>query len=157
MGFYKWYDALVEDLKEGKKCYVFYPHRIGKGSVMRIGIEDLALRLSVECDLPMEKIVKHYGGSITNRKLTDVNTLWGEAQLILTNSCISVGVSYEKEDVDKIYICNETFINPRDIIQTSARIRKPKCKDIQFTSLLSLSKLMNGFDTRNEIDVIIKP
>lgn len=146
-GFYRWYDDIVKDLKEGKKLYVYYPHKKGTGSFIKKGIAELGKLMCVDAGLDEDDLIIHHSGHKNNEKLRlmGVNECWGGKKLIIVNSCISVGVSYELEDVDKIYICYDDFIPPRDVLQTSNRIRKPKDKNIGFCSLLPMRLLCNGF------------
>jgi len=37
-GFYTWYNYLKDDINEGKKLYVFYPFKTGRGSAMKLSI-----------------------------------------------------------------------------------------------------------------------
>lgn len=146
-GFYRWYDACVRDLKNGKKLYVYYPHKKGNGSFIKMGIAELAKLMIIDAGLTYNDMIIHHSGHKNNEQLRirGVNNLWGEKQLIMVNSCISVGVSYELDDVDKIYICYDDFIPPRDVLQTSNRVRNPKDKEIGFCSLLPMRLLANGF------------
>lgn len=147
-GFYRWYNDIVEDLKNGKKLYVYYPHKKGTGSFIKKGIAELGKLMCVDAGLDIENdLVIHHSGHKNNNELRTigVNEYWGSKKLIIVNSCISVGVSYEKEDVDKIYICYDDFIPPRDVLQTSNRVRNPIDKNIGFCSLLPMRLLCNGF------------
>tara|TARA_R100001163_G_scaffold32976_1_gene25564 strand:- start:16167 stop:19541 length:3375 start_codon:yes stop_codon:yes gene_type:complete len=150
MGVYKWLNDIVGDLKNGKKLYVYYPHKLGKGSVLRKGIEDLRLFLQLASGLEEENFRTYHSDSHYKDDLKNVNEVWSDDKIkcILTNSSISVGVSYEndKKQFDRIYLSYESFINPRDVIQTSARIRNPVDKNIRLCILLGLDTILNKFE-----------
>ena len=69
----------------------------------------------------------YFAESEEKNNLGNVNEKWKEADYVITNTSITVGVNYEGLDFDKIYLfISGTTGNPRDIIQTSMRIRKTK-------------------------------
>jgi len=146
-GFYRWYNDIVKDLKDGKKLYVYYPHKKGSGSFIKKGIAELGKLMIADAGLNEDDLVIHHSGHKNNNelRLQGVNNYWKPKKLIMVNSCISVGVSYEIPDVDKEYICYDDFIPPRDVLQTSNRVRNPKDKNIGFCSLLPMRLLCNGF------------
>jgi len=52
--------------------------------------------------------------------------LWADVDYIMTTSSITVGVNYEGRDYHKVYlIVSGSTNNPRDVIQSSMRIRYP--------------------------------
>ena len=136
---------IIEDLSKGKRIYLFYPYKTGKGSLLKMSIEELCS--IIVKDLPQLKYLVYHGdiNDSEKRKLQDVNELWSDKQLIITNSTISVGVSYDnqKEVFDKIYLSYADFLNPRDVIQSSFRIRTTKDNEIGYCYLKSISDLMD--------------
>lgn len=157
MGFYKWYDDLITTIKENKVVYVFYPHKGKGGNILNLGIDDLAFKIMKECGLKREDIAIHFSGSEDNKHLVNVREYWSTKKVIITNTTISVGVSYDIKDyVDEIFMCYDVFINPRDLIQSSNRIRHPKNKTIKFVSMLSLGFILNDFSPCEQ-DAIEKP
>jgi hypothetical protein len=58
------------------------------------------------------------------KELHDANKAWKDIKCVITNQSITVGVSYDRHDFDSIFIFYDTFVKPRDIIQTSYRLRK---------------------------------
>jgi hypothetical protein len=157
MGFYKWYDDLIKDINAGKNVYVFYPHKGKGGNILHMGIDDLAKRIMEKCNLEREDIAVHFSGSEDNQYLSDVRKFWNKKRVILTNTTISVGVSFDIKDyIDDIYMCYDVFVNPRDLIQSSNRIRHPKNKVIKYVSMLSLGYILNDF-IPCEQDAIEKP
>lgn len=152
MGIYPWILDIIKDLKEGKKLYIYYPHKQGKGSLLKKGIIDIKQLLMISSGLSDKNFRVYMSDSEHKKDLMNVNKVWGrdEIKCILTNSSISVGVSYDNDDeskrFDRIYIAYETFITPRDIIQTSARIRNPRDKNIRFVKMLGLGETLNNFE-----------
>ena len=144
------YNALIEkivsEIREGKKLYIFYAFKTSKTT--RDGILDLDYRIKrriqeldeAEATSDAEKIkilkvdTKNYKNSLVyfaeskeKNDLGDVNEKWTNSDYIITNTSITVGVNYEGTDYDKIYLlCSGSTGSPRDIIQTSMRIRKTK-------------------------------
>ncbi len=130
---------IIDDLKNGKKLYVFYPFKSGTDNTAAKSIESIevyAKRLCEDAGLNPEKnkIVHHAdSGDTLKGKLKNVTELWGntDIKLVVVNSTITVGINYEKNDFDKVYISYGNWISARDVIQSSMRIRNPKCNIIQ--------------------------
>jgi len=143
---------VITELKEGKKIYLFYPYKTGKGSLFKISIEDLGNMIAKEVK-DLNYLVYH--GDINDdekKKLGEVNELWSSQQLIITNSTISVGVSYDNPDVvfDKIYLTYAGFLYPRDIIQSSFRIRNTNDSEIGYCELRSLGEILGDVNYKKE-------
>jgi len=139
-------DKMVFDIRQGKKIYIFYAFKTSKTT--RDGILDLDYRIKrriqeldekdAVTDSEKLKIMKidtkdykkslvYFAESKEKNDLGDVNKKWTESDYIITNTSITVGVNYEGIDYDKIYLlCSGSTGSPRDIIQTSMRIRKTK-------------------------------
>tara|TARA_R110002012_G_scaffold15943_2_gene62477 strand:- start:589 stop:4302 length:3714 start_codon:yes stop_codon:yes gene_type:complete len=206
--FYSWYNKIMTDINEGKKLYIFYPFKTGKGSIQKLSIDGLKQRLLNNCNPPdLEKIQQNYDNQIKEiedrcrakankanckseetrevyfnklfsnasakvekynpppftgkgikdeeilvyhgdmsdkekQKLQNVNDVWGKAKVVITNSCISVGVNYEYDDFDKVYLSYGDILNPRDVIQSSFRVRKTKEDIIEFYRFPNLFKII---------------
>lgn len=143
---------IISELKEGKKIYLFYPYKTGKGSLFKISIEDLANMIAKEVE-DLNYLVYH--GDINDeekKKLGDVNELWSKQQLIITNSTISVGVSYDNPDMvfDKIYLTYAGFLYPRDIIQSSFRIRNTNDNEIGYCELKTIGEILGDINYKKE-------
>jgi hypothetical protein len=66
------------------------------------------------------------------KKLKNVNEFWGMCVLILFSPCVSVGISYDKEDVDRVFvILTSKSCGSRDVIQMLSRPRHVKNKNIK--------------------------
>ena len=144
-------NKIVVDIREGKKPYIFYAFKTSKTS--RDGILDLDYRIKRRCqeldeteaktDGDKLRILKqdtkqyknsliYFAESDEKNNLGNVNEKWSNADYILTNTSITVGVNYEGLDYDKIYLlCSGITGNPRDIIQTTMRIRQTKSDIIE--------------------------
>jgi hypothetical protein len=153
--FYTWFNQLVEDLVNGKKSYLFYPYKTGRGSVLKLSIDGLKKRI-IECVNIRAKQLKkkfimedndiiEYHGDVDDcikNDLIKVNEIWNKYLLVITNSCITVGVSYDLLDFDKIYLGYADLLNPRDVIQSSMRVRKTKEKIIEFYAFPNVRKIL---------------
>lgn len=112
------------DLKDGKKVYIFYPFKNPSKfnkSILQIYEElvlehkDKRIALPITGDSTLEE----------KMKLVDANTFWKEYDAILVNGSITVGVNFDLKHFDKIYMFVSSYCNlPRDIIQASMRIRQ---------------------------------
>ena len=139
-------NKIASEIKQGKKLYIYYAFKTSKNT--RDGILDLDYRIKrriqeldeEEALTDSEKLkimkvdTKEYKNSLVyfaeskeKNDLGNVNEKWATADFIITNTSITVGVNYEGVDYDKIYLlCSGSTGSPRDIIQTSMRIRKTK-------------------------------
>lgn len=144
--FYSWYNNILTDIRAGKKLYIFFPFKTGKGSVQKLSIDGFKQRLLYNLgwlDHADDILVYHGDMSDVEKKaLEDVNSVWQKAKVIITNSCITVGVNYEFDDFDKIYLSYADLLNPRDVIQSSFRIRKTKEQVIEFYRFPNLFKIL---------------
>ena len=143
--FYSWYNQIVKDIKEGKKLYIFYPFKTGKGSTQKLSIENFKERLVNNCDNLGGEDVLVYHGDMSDKekqKLSKVGEVWKQAKVIITNSCISVGVNYDYDDFDKVYLSYADILNPRDVIQSSFRVRKTKEDIIEFYRFPNLFEIL---------------
>jgi len=143
---------IINDLKEGKRIYLFYPYKTGKGSLFKLSIEELCA--VIVKDLPELNYLVYHGDidDSEKKKLGDVNELWSDKQLIITNSTISVGVSYNNKDklFDKIYLTYAEFIYPRDVIQSSFRVRTTTDNEIGYCELKSKGDIIGELKNKKE-------
>ena len=142
--FYCWFQKIIKDIREGKKLYIFYPYATGKtAKKSNRSILNISEKIISMSDLKKEDVLVYYGNmnGKDKQKLSDVNQLWKQARVIITNSCISVGVNYEFDDFDKIYLSYDDFLNPRDVIQSSFRIRNTKENVIEFYRFPNVNKI----------------
>jgi hypothetical protein len=125
-------DALVmqicNEITNGKKLYIFYAFK--NGTSKRRGIQDLDQRIKGHynalkgCE---PTSILYFAESTAKNQLGNINESWAKANYVITTSSITVGVNYEGKDFDKVYLFCSGYANqPRDIIQSSMRVRYPK-------------------------------
>ena len=125
------YVSKIEDkLKNGNKCFVLYPYK--KGSSKHLSIGQLCNYFIKKCDITKDDIIVYSGDSSDShkKKLKSANKEWFDKKLVITTSCITVGVDYNNNNFDYVFISYVGFLKTRDIIQTSARIRNTKTNTI---------------------------
>lgn len=112
---------IITDLKNGLKLFIFYPYKKSLNEKI-VSMIDLY-------NIIVEKTGKKgifYNADIDEKVkmgLKDVNSSWSDQHFIITNSIITCGVNYEREDFDKEYLFIASFSIPRDVIQVSYRPR----------------------------------
>jgi hypothetical protein len=136
---------IVDAYFNGEKSYIFYPYKKGTEK-SHYGIVEMdtkikklikerrlseaktdAEKLAIHEDETSVKSILYYAESEAKNQLGNINESWAEANYILTTSSITVGVNYEGLDYDNVFLIGSgSTNNPRDIIQSSMRIRKPK-------------------------------
>lgn len=130
----------------GKKMYIFYPRKNGKKHDI-MGIVDLKNFIIKEVqEITKNKFtpkIQEYHGKSQNKK-TDfkcVNKTWANADVVIVNSCVSCGISYENVDkkFHSIAIFYSAYIAPRIVIQSSMRVRECAIKTnrIMYTNIPS--------------------
>ena len=84
-----------------------------------------------ELKLKLEELTNTIGISYNSqvddkviKTLKDVNATWINYKFILTNTKITVGVNFDLQHFDKVYLSMAGFSSTRDIIQVSCRCRK---------------------------------
>eukprot|EP00942_MAST-04A_sp_MAST-4A-sp1_P008706 g8706.t1 len=137
---YAWLSQIVSELKENKKLYIYYPYKTGNGRDCEFGsILNIKETLKHYCNLRDENFKLYYSNSDATRHLDKINTEWADpVKCVLTTSTLTVGVNYECEDeegnkiadFDNVYLLYTDFILPRDVIQTSYRVRQCKNNNI---------------------------
>ena len=129
-GFPAWFMMIAKKLKEGKKCYVFYPFKTDRGNLQKLSMENFCKKLCAYAGLDMEKNVAYYHADIDGKRKVDdllnVNKAWGgDVKLVVVNACITVGVNFDNPDCpfDCCFAGWACFLNPRDLTQALMRIR----------------------------------
>jgi hypothetical protein len=133
--FESWCGSIINSLKENKKTFIFYPFKDGCKDY--ISMENLKTIIEKNTD---KKGICYNGDSDDKilKTLDDVNTHWNDADFVMTNNKINVGINYEKFDFDSVYLSIAGFSSPRDIIQVSYRCRHIKSNNI-YVSYLNTS------------------
>lgn len=147
---------LLKDLVDGKKVYLFWPYKTPKGiynfdmdevrpKLNRLSVTEIAMLLDRHLRLynkgrdPLKYLI--YNSDTMNDSglksgLKDVNVAWKDIDLVITNQAITIGVNFDLPDVfDCVYIGKSSFVSPREIIQTSRRVRHLKEQKIYITNL----------------------
>ena len=118
---------IMDDLKQGKKIFIYYPYKNGTG--IYPSMESLANVLECACNV---KGV-YYNADVDDKKkkqIKDVNFNWATINFVITNNVITCGVNYDNdestEQFDNKYIFVISSTSPRDAIQVSYRARTLK-------------------------------
>jgi len=140
---------IVDDVFNKRKCYIFYPYKNATEKT-HYGIREfdqkiksmVKQRYMEQCKTDTEKLKLLQGPDVCNsllyfaeskekNNLGNINQLWADVDYIITTSSITVGVNYEGRDYDKVYlIVSGSTNNPRDVIQSSMRIRYPNSNEL---------------------------
>lgn len=122
--FIRWRSLLVKKLNEGKKCYVFYPYSKGPSNKLFPSMEEFKEQIVHDCTVPINALWYHgQSDGKQKRDLEIVNEVWTKLNLVICNGAITVGVNYDLPDFDECFIAYASFGLPRDVVQTSMRIR----------------------------------
>ena len=144
--YHTWVEKIVKCVKSlNEKVYIFYPYATGKTARSSHCILRFAEKLRVLCSLNQEQVLTYYGsmdGKKKREQLLKVNQYWNTAKIVITNTCITVGVSYDLLDFDTIFLSYDEFLNPIDPIQSSFRIRNTKRKRIEFYRFPNMRKMI---------------
>lgn len=147
------FDAILKKIVDayvrGEKSFIFYPYKKGTekshygiiqfDEKIKQAIKDIKLAKAITAEEKLAiyeaesevKSVLYYAESTAKNNLGNVNEIWADADYILTTSSITVGVNYEGLDYHNVFILSSGATNnPRDVIQSSMRIRKPISKDL---------------------------
>jgi hypothetical protein len=57
-------------------------------------------------------------------------------RLVVSNSCITMGVSYTGNDFDKVYMLGPSFLNIRDLTQFTYRMRGLRENEVVVSDLM---------------------
>tara|TARA_R110002126_G_scaffold226568_1_gene371247 strand:- start:624 stop:3491 length:2868 start_codon:yes stop_codon:yes gene_type:complete len=113
---------IITNIKNNKKCFIFYPYKNGSKNGNIISMEALSTLIQKETG----KNGLYYNADVDDKVkggLKDVNKSWKEFDFIITNNIITCGVNYERKDFDYAYLFVASHNSPRDIIQVSYRAR----------------------------------
>lgn len=121
--FESWKRGIIETLKENKKVFIFYPYK--NESAGKTKFDSMAMMQTVFERETGKKGIAYNADSedAILKTLSDVNKNWSEVDFVITNNKINVGLNYELEDFDCVYMAIANFNSPRDIIQVSYRCR----------------------------------
>jgi hypothetical protein len=139
---------IVDAYFRGEKSYIFYPYKKGtekshygiveydnklKALIKERKLKDAttdAQKLKIHEESSAESLV-YFAESHEKNNLGDINESWARQDYILTTSSITVGVNYEGLDFHNVFLMmSGRTNNPRDVIQSSMRVRYPQCEVI---------------------------
>jgi hypothetical protein len=121
--FGKMVDRMRADLRAGRKIFIFYPQKTQTNK--NISMEGLHDLLSEEGTFPGIFYNSEIDETI-KRGLADVNEAWRDKRFVITNTTITCGVNFDREDsvFDTAYLFIASYTMPRDALQVSYRPRK---------------------------------
>ena len=144
-------NKIVDAIYRGEKSYIFYAYKNGTDSKNgHYGIVEFDAKIKEllrerrlnDCKTDAEKLkvyeqkeiarsLLYYAESKEKNDLGNINELWANSDYVMTTSSITVGVNYEGLDYHHVFIlASGATNNPRDVIQSSMRIRKPISSDL---------------------------
>jgi len=118
--YQNFFNSIINDLKAGKKLFVFYPYK-GKNR----NLPSMAEFKKLLCEKTGKKIM-FYNADVDDvvlETLHDVNDSWIDYDCIITNTKITVGINFDKLYFDKVYAGIAGFNISRDVIQATYRCR----------------------------------
>jgi len=151
--FQRWVCEIIEDLKAGKKLFIFYPFKSGQPKKGILSMEGFRNMLENETS----KRGKYYHGEIDQvdtMDLYDVNKSWKDVNFIITNTKITVGINYEGKDFDRVYMGIAGMNAARDILQVSYRCRHLNDELIKITFI---EKYNTNIDFKNDTLMLESP
>jgi hypothetical protein len=124
-----WFNKIIELLKDNKKVFIFYPYKSGQVFRKIPAMEDFKKILIKETN---KSGVCYNADSddIILKELKNINKSWGEHDFVITNTKITVGINYELNDFDTVFLSIADFNLARDITQVSYR-----CRNIQSSNI----------------------
>lgn len=113
------HDVILAAVREGQRVVVC-------SSTKRFVLE-LEERAARKC--PSKRVVVHYGGtkSADEEPLTNVDDLWGQADLLVYSPSVSAGVSFEGARFDRLFanfVCSRYTPGVEIALQQLYRVRK---------------------------------
>ena len=120
--FSHWLKLIVDTMKQGKKPFIFYP--LKKANHNLPSMQELHHIIQEETGKMNGVFYNADVGCDKLKDLEDVNESWSKYDFVITNTKITVGINYELEDFDSVYLAIAGFSSARDIIQVSYRCRK---------------------------------
>lgn len=139
---------IAEEIANGGKVFVFYPYKTGdkQHRSMETTLEIIAylVREKTGCDDFVRGVDYECYNGDTDEKVKDtleeVNAYWSEMKLVMCNSTITAGVSYDDHNkFSSVYLFISGFSNPRDIAQVSMRCRQLET-DVIYTQYIGGTK-----------------
>jgi hypothetical protein len=155
-------NRIIQDLKDNKKLIVFYP-AVNKNKNIKkskphnpfISIdnfeEDLKNIIKNETGREL-KTITHYSDNINNDKLKNINKVWADVDLVISNNSITCGLNYDNNiDIfDNVYLFIAGHNKAFEMCQFTMRTRELK-GNIYFNFLNGREQFKPPIFTENEI------
>ena len=139
------FKKIIDKVKNNKKIYIYYPFASDSG-IYKLSIDNFGKQIAEFGGIDFEKdilVIKASTDQEIKSQLKNVNKLWSKYKVILVNSAITIGVSYEIKDVDSVFLCWADFIPCSDIVQTSVRCRKLLTNEVYIWHIPSMDDVNN--------------
>jgi hypothetical protein len=147
VGYENTINKISDELKAGKKLYIF--HAFKSDGKNHYSVENL-LKIIEERSTKKGRVYHGDSSDKTKKTLYNVNEEWDKFDFIITTTSITVGVNYEGNNFDKVYLmCAGSVNNVRDVIQSSMRIRKTKENIIELFLFDKLNNSSNSFSLKS--------
>ena len=149
-----WLGDIIKNIKKGKKLLIFYPYKSERKRLKLPSMKQLNELISEHTN---KNGIYHNADAsdYSNKLLKDVNKNWIEYDFVISNNKINVGLNFDLEYFDAVYLSIAGFNSPRDIIQFSYRTRQIKSNKIKFCYLDKNNNttcfLKQTVDTNNDI------
>jgi hypothetical protein len=129
-----WTSKISDELRSGKKLFIFYPFKTGHGD--HHSMQKFREILSKDSGISVNDILWYNADSPDSVKKTllNVNQVWSEKPCVICNSCITVGVNFDDLHFDSVFAMWEPFVSQRDFFQNMYRCRKLKTNEVHLLS-----------------------
>jgi hypothetical protein len=151
-------ETLAISIINEQRNYVFWPYVTPKSNPDIYRLSQREILRWLENRVGREISYHIYNADESKDSLLDVNENWKEVDLVLVNQSVTVGVSYENNDLlfDNVFLFDAFFVPIREIVQTSKRCRQ--LKEGGVTYYINLGGMFNGdyTFTTQQLDPLIK-
>jgi len=134
---------IAEELKNDEKVFIFYPYKKDMPQIHAV-LEKATKKKGIYYNADIDDDIKD--------TLKCVNEVWSQYDFVITNSCITCGVNYDKKMFDSVWIFLANFVKPREAIQVSARVRYLNTDTINVVMLGNLRNPSVYEDDREKIN-----
>ena len=127
-----WLSDIITQLKAGKKLFIFYPL---KDSIIHKNLPSMEGLVNIITINTGTKGIFYHGevDHSVMKGLECVNDTWSKYNFVVTNTKITVGVNFDLQHFDLVYLGVGGWNSARDLIQVSYRCRKLKENLIKVT------------------------
>ena len=128
------FNKIINNIKQGKKSIIFYPYKNAQHQKKLPSMHELVNVIENETN---KKGIYHNADACdsNNRMLDNVNKNWVNYDFVISNNKINVGLNFDVDYFDEVYLMVAGFNSPRDIVQFSYRARTLKNNLINYCLL----------------------